>query len=42
MEKKGKEIKVRFPEKIMGGSYANHMIVLHTKEEFMDLLDRES
>jgi len=30
-----KEIKVRFPEEIMGGSYANHMIVLHTKEEFI-------
>ena len=35
MEKKGKEIKVRFPEKLMGGSYANHMIVLHTREEFI-------
>ena len=35
MEKKEKEIKVRFPEKIMGGAYANHMIVLHTKEEFI-------
>jgi len=33
--KEQKEIKVRFPEKIMGGSYANHMIVLHTKEEFI-------
>ncbi len=35
MEKEKKEIQVRFPEKIMGGSYANHMIVLHTKEEFI-------
>ncbi|MBN1694043.1 DUF3467 domain-containing protein [candidate division WOR-3 bacterium] len=35
MEKKDQEIKVRFPEKLMGGSYANHMIVLHTKEEFI-------
>lgn len=35
MEKKEKELKVRFPEKIMGGAYANHMIVLHTKEEFI-------
>jgi hypothetical protein len=35
MEKKEKELKVRFPEKLMGGSYANHMIVLHTREEFI-------
>lgn len=35
MKEKEKEIKVRFPEKIMGGAYANHMIVLHTKEEFI-------
>ena len=35
MEENKKEIKVRFPEKIMGGSYANHMVVLHTKEEFI-------
>jgi hypothetical protein len=35
LKKEQKEIKVRFPEKIMGGSYANHMIVLHTKEEFI-------
>ena len=35
MAQEEKEIKVRFPEQIMGGSYANHMIVLHTKEEFI-------
>ena len=35
MKENKQEIKVRFPEKIMGGSYANHMIVLHTKEEFI-------
>jgi hypothetical protein len=35
MEKNKQEIKVRFPEKLMGGTYANHMIVLHTKEEFI-------
>ena len=35
MEKKEKELKVRFPEKLMGGSYSNHMIVLHTREEFI-------
>ena len=35
MKEDKQEIKVRFPEKIMGGSYANHMIVLHTKEEFI-------
>jgi len=35
MEKKEKELKVRFPEKLMSGSYANHMIVLHTREEFI-------
>ena len=37
MEKKEKEkeLKVRFPENMMGGAYSNHMIVLHTKEEFI-------
>jgi hypothetical protein len=35
MAQEEKEIKVRFPEKLMEGSYANHMIVLHTQEEFI-------
>lgn len=35
MKENKQEIKVRFPEKVMGGVYANHMIVLHTKEEFI-------
>ena len=30
-----KEIKINFPERLHGGVYANHMIVMHTKEEFI-------
>ncbi len=34
-----KKIKVNFPERLHGGVYANHMVVVHTKEEFiMDFL----
>jgi hypothetical protein len=34
-----KEVKVRFPEKLSAGVYANNMFVSHTKEEFiMDFL----
>lgn len=30
-----KEIKVSFPRELQGGAYANHMVVTHTKEEFI-------
>lgn len=30
-----KEMKVAFPENLRGGVYANHMLVTHTKEEFV-------
>ncbi|MCP4683700.1 MAG: DUF3467 domain-containing protein [Desulfobacterales bacterium] len=30
-----KEIKVSFPEDLRSGVYANNMMVLHTKEEFI-------
>ena len=34
-----KEIKVNFPQQLQGGAYANNMLVIHTKEEFvMDFL----
>ncbi|MFX1476365.1 MAG: DUF3467 domain-containing protein [Promethearchaeota archaeon] len=34
-----KEIKVNFPHQLQGGAYANNMLVIHTKEEFvMDFL----
>ncbi|MBI4684422.1 MAG: DUF3467 domain-containing protein [Nitrospirae bacterium] len=29
------EVKVHFPNEIVGGVYANNMIVTHTKEEFI-------
>lgn len=35
MQNNDKELKVRFPEDLMSGSYANHMVVLHTREEFI-------
>ncbi len=39
MSNEKKEIKIKFPEKLQGGVYANNMIVSHTKEEFiMDFL----
>ncbi|MEA1913667.1 MAG: DUF3467 domain-containing protein [candidate division WOR-3 bacterium] len=39
MANKAQEIKVRFPEELQGGVYANHMVVAHSKEEFiMDFL----
>ncbi|OGP97058.1 MAG: hypothetical protein A2Z39_03115, partial [Deltaproteobacteria bacterium RBG_19FT_COMBO_46_9] len=30
-----KEIKVNFPPQLQGGVYANNMLVIHTKEEFI-------
>ena len=30
-----KEIKIDFPANLRGGVYCNHMIVTHTKEEFI-------
>jgi len=39
MVEEKKEIKVNFPDKLLGGVYSNNMIVTHTKEEFiMDFL----
>lgn len=39
MVEERKEIKVSFPDKLIGGVYANNMFVTHTKEEFiMDFL----
>lgn len=39
MVEERKEIKVSFPDKLLGGVYANNMFVTHTKEEFiMDFL----
>lgn len=36
MSKEGnKEIKVNFPEKMLGGAYSNNMFVAHTREEFI-------
>jgi hypothetical protein len=30
-----KEIKINFPPHLQGGVYANNMLVIHTKEEFI-------
>ena len=30
-----KEMKIAYPENIRGGVYANHMMLTHTKEEFV-------
>ena len=30
-----KEMKIAFPESLRGGVYANHMVITHTKEEFV-------
>lgn len=39
MVEEKKEIKIKFPEKLIGGAYSNNMVVFHTKEEFiMDFL----
>ncbi len=35
MSKDPREIRVHFPEKLHGGSYANNMTVTHTSEEFI-------
>ena len=35
MVEERKEIKVSFPDKLLGGVYANNMSVSHTKEEFI-------
>jgi len=35
MAEEKKEIKVKFPEHLQGGVYANNMFVTHTKEEFI-------
>ena len=35
MEKEKQEIKVNFPNEVMGGVYANNMVVRHTREEFI-------
>ncbi|TET99997.1 MAG: DUF3467 domain-containing protein [Candidatus Stahlbacteria bacterium] len=35
MSEKPKEIKIRFPENLQGGAYANNMALAFTKEEFI-------
>jgi hypothetical protein len=35
MSSKPKQIKMNFPADLQGGSYANNMLVTHTKEEFV-------
>ena len=30
-----KEMKITFPENLRGGVYANHMLITHTREEFI-------
>ncbi|MCK5236679.1 MAG: DUF3467 domain-containing protein [Deltaproteobacteria bacterium] len=30
-----KEVKVKFPDNLLGGAYSNNMFVTHTKEEFI-------
>jgi len=35
MPEEKKEIKLKFPEQLQGGVYANNMLVSHTKEEFL-------
>lgn len=35
MPEKPKEIKIKFPEKLQGGVYANNMVLAYTKEEFI-------
>ncbi len=31
----GQEVKVHFPRELQGGAYANHMAVMHTRDEFV-------
>ena len=35
MSAQQQQIKVKFPESLQGGVYANHMYVSHTREEFI-------
>lgn len=35
MSNKQQEVKVHFPNELKGGSYANNMVVSHTREEFI-------
>ena len=35
MANEKKELKIRFPEELQAGTYANNCIVSHTKEEFL-------
>lgn len=34
-KKEDKEVKVKFPDNLLGGVYSNNMFVTHTKEEFI-------
>ena len=34
-QSKPMEIKIKMPDNIMGGAYANNVIISHTKEEFI-------
>jgi len=35
VSKQQRRISIKFPEKILSGSYANQMVVAHTREEFL-------
>jgi hypothetical protein len=35
MQQGQKEVKVYFPNELKGGSYANNMVVMHTRDEFV-------
>ena len=35
MSKQQRRISIKFPEKVLAGSYANQMVVAHTREEFL-------
>ena len=34
-KQKPQEIQIQMPQDIQGGAYANHMVVVHTQEEFV-------
>ncbi len=34
-DEKEQELQIKFPDELIGGVYANNMIVAHTKEEFI-------
>jgi hypothetical protein len=34
-EDNDQELQIKFPDELIGGAYANNMIIAHTKEEFV-------